>query len=729
MRRIMLIALLATATATVTAATAPPTAPVRPVTDSYFGTPIVDNYRYFENLKDPAVQAWMKAQADYTRSVLDAIPGRAALLQWARELEASQPVTVHDVQIVAGRYYSIRTPASAQTGKLYVRQGLDGDDQMLLDPEPLGRQRGSHVILYNYSPSPDGRYVAYTLSAGGSEQLELHILDVHKGADVDGMLDRAGWDPRHWLPDGSGFFYTRFKAMKSGMPPTEKYRDARVFLHRLGHPFKNDMPLFGRGLHGSVALQPDDMPNAYSPPDSHFVLMEMLHGTAPTMRVYAASREDVIHQRAHWRAIAPDHSNAFVVGDEESLDPVHGDSLYWISRKDSPNGAIMRLDLADPQSRPEIAVAAGELPISEMYAAGDALYWRVSDAGMNTLYRRAYSADAKTQALPSPYPANIASVAADSLGPGVIVRTTSWTRSDNYLAGSAGDAHLQRTTMQPAGPLDVADNMTVEEVKVRSWDGTRVPLSIMYRKDLVRDGNAPTLITGYGAYGYVDTANYSPVLRSLTERGVVLAIAHVRGGGEYGERWHKAGFQQNKPNTWKDFIACAQYLVDRHYTRPARLAGMGGSAGGILIGRAIEERPDLFTAAVALAPFADTLRFETTATGPANVAEFGSTKTPQGFRSLLAMSPYANVKDGAHYPAILIATGVNDPRVAPWESAKWAARLQAATSSGKPVLLRVDYDGGHGNLGAANEQRLALSTDWISFALWQAGVPDFQPLR
>lgn len=271
--------------------------------------------------------------------------------------------------------------------------------------------------------------------------------------------------------------------------------------------------------------------------------------------------------------------------------------------------------------------------------------------------------------------------------------------------------------------------MTVEEVKVLSWDGTRVPLSIMYRKGLPRDGSAPALLTGYGAYGYAYTASYSPVLRALTERGVVLAVAHVRGGGEYGERWHKAGFQQSKPNTWKDFIACAQYLVDHHYTRPARLAGMGGSAGGILIGRAIEERPDLFAAAVALAPTADTLRSETTATGPGNAAEFGSVKTMSGFHSLLAMSPYANVKDGVHYPAILIAAGMNDPRVAPWESGKWAARLQAATASGKPVLLRIDYDAGHGNLAASNEQRLALSTDWISFALWQAGVPAFQPPR
>lgn len=449
MRTLMLTLIAWLAPVLATSAATPPQAPVKPVIETYFGTRVTDNYRYMENLQDPAVSAWMKAQADYTRRVLDAIPARAALLQRARELEASQSETVHDVQIVAGRYYSIRVPARAETGKLYVRDGLDGPDRLLLDPEPLGAQRGTHVTLYDYSPSPDGRHVAYTLSAGGSEQLELHVLDVRKGADVDGALDRAGWDLRHWLPDGSGFFYTRFQAMKPSVPVTEKFHNARVFVHRLGHPFAQDAPLFGRGVNGGVDLQADDVPNAFSPPDSHFVLMEMFDSTNATRRVYAARREEVLDHRAHWRAIAPTYSDAFVVGDEEGPDAMHGDTLYWISRKDDPNGAIMRLDLADPQSQPEIAVPAGALPLSELYAANDALYWRVSDAGNNTLYRRAYDSGAVTQTMQSPYAANIASLAADSLGPGVIVQTASWTRSNNYLAAAAGETHMRPTTLQP----------------------------------------------------------------------------------------------------------------------------------------------------------------------------------------------------------------------------------------------------------------------------------------
>jgi prolyl oligopeptidase len=220
-----------------------------------------------------------------------------------------------------------------------------------------------------------------------------------------------------------------------------------------------------------------------------------------------------------------------------------------------------------------------------------------------------------------------------------------------------------------------------------------------------------------------------PFFRAQYERGMVVATCHVRGGGELGETWHEAGRQATKPNTWKDFIACADYLVTHKYTSAQQLVGTGGSAGGILIGRAIEERPELFVGAVALVPMADALRSETTANGVPNIPEFGSVKTAAGFRALHAMSPYANVKDGVKYPAVLITTGINDPRVDAWEPAKLAARLQAASTSGKPVLLRVDYAAGHGGMGASIDQFLAQFADMISFELWQTGDPDFQPRK
>lgn len=255
---------------------------------------------------------------------------------------------------------------------------------------------------------------------------------------------------------------------------------------------------------------------------------------------------------------------------------------------------------------------------------------------------------------------------------------------------------------------------------VTSHDGVRVPLSILHRSGLALDGSHPALLSGYGAYGMTISPHFNPAGLAFLERGGVIAYAHVRGGGEYGKPWHHAGRMATKPNTWRDFIACGEYLVTKGYTSPAKLAGQGGSAGGILIGRAITDRPDLFAAALINVGCTDMLRMETTTNGVPNIQEFGSVKTKEGFDALLAMSAYHHVQDGVRYPAVLLTHGINDPRVEPWMSAKMTARLQAATAGGRPVLFRVDYQAGHG-VGSTKAQRQEELADEWAFVLWQAG--------
>src|SRR5581483_5829484 len=381
-----------------------------------------------------------------------------------------------------------------------------------------------------------------------------------------------------------------------------------------------------------------------------------------------------------------------------------GDTLYWLSRRNAPRGEILKLDLGNPDSKPEVVIPQGELPISAVYAGRDVIWWRVSDAGANSIHRLRLIAGAKPEALALPYPGDVADVSTDGLGDDVALLINRYLRSPNYLdvdprSGIVGDDGLQ-----PAGPYDRPGDLAVEEVRVKSWDGTLVPLSIVHKKGIKLDGSNIAMITGYGAYGISTSPFYVPAMRSWYDHAQVFAFAHVRGGGELGEAWHQGGFQQTKPNTWKDFIACAQYLVDHKYTRPSKLFAWSQSAGGILIGRAIEERPDLFGAAVIRVPSADMLRFQTTANGPDNIPEFGDVRTRDGFNALYAMSPYAHVEDGVKYPPVMIYAGANDQRVAAWVPAKFAARLQAATTSGKPVLLRVDYDAGHTGFDATRAQ-------------------------
>jgi prolyl oligopeptidase len=312
--------------------------------------------------------------------------------------------------------------------------------------------------------------------------------------------------------------------------------------------------------------------------------------------------------------------------------------------------------------------------------------------------------------------------------PGALLEMTTWTKAAQIYAYDPGSRQVSNTKLQPAGPFDAPADLESVEVKARSYDGTLIPLSIVYKKGLKLDGSNPTLLEGYGAYGISGDPFFDPRYLAWYERGGVFAVAHIRGGGEYGEDWHLAGKMLTKHNTWRDFIASAQYLIDQKYTTSAKLAIEGGSAGGITIGRSITERPDLFAAAIDAVPMSDAVRTEFTPNGPPNIPEFGTVKTEDGFKGLYEMSAYHHVKDGTAYPAVMVTTGFNDPRVISWEPGKMAARLQAATSSGKPILLRVDYDAGHG-FGSTKTQREEEMADEMSFMLWQFGVPDFQAVK
>jgi prolyl oligopeptidase len=311
--------------------------------------------------------------------------------------------------------------------------------------------------------------------------------------------------------------------------------------------------------------------------------------------------------------------------------------------------------------------------------------------------------------------------------PGALLYVTSWNKAFRIYAYDPETKQATDTKLQPEGPYDNPADVESAEVKVPSYDGTLVPLSITYPKNMKRDGSNPTLMEGYGAYGFPSLPDFDPMRLAWYEKGGVLAVCHVRGGGEFGEEWHLAGKQATKPNTWRDFNACAQYLIDNKYTSAAHLAGVGGSAGGILIGRAITDRPDLWGAAIDIVGCSDTLRMETTANGVPNIPEFGSTKTEDGYKALYAMSSYNHIKDRTAYPSVLFETGYNDPRVDPWEMAKMTAALQAATSSGNPVLLRVEYEGGHGGIGGTEKQAQERLADEYSFLLWRFGAPGFQP--
>ena len=694
---------------------APPVAAVRDVTDAYFGQKVVDPYRWMEDTKSTEFADWLKAQNAYTRAVLEKIPGRTALATRIKALDDAGPA-VSSVQWADGRYFYFKTDPGSDNRRLFVRDRLDAPERLLLDTEKQSTKEKHYSIDY-FTPSLDGGYVAAGVSAGGSENSILEVIETATGKDLPDRIDRAEFGGVSWRKDGKSFFYTRLAKLPPDAPPTDKYLKSQVFLHTLGSNPDSEPAVFGFGVADSVTVAPADFSFVLQSTASPWIIGVVAHGVQNELTLYTAPKDSVRGAATAWRKFAD-------VEDAVTSVDLHGATGYLLSHKDASRFQIMTVDLAHPGSKPAVLVPASDAVIRNLGVAKDALYVQDLDAGLGRL-RRVALGGGPAEVVALPFPGAIQSFTTDARLDGPIVQITSWTESPRWYSYSASQRGLIDTKLVPKSPVDFSGVESVE-VKAKSADGTMVPLSIVFKKGLARDGSHPAYLAGYGAYGITYDPAFVPTNLAWLERGGVLAIAHVRGGGEYGEDWHRAGMLATKPHTVDDFIACGEYLVENKYTAPQRLSGEGTSAGGVTIGGAITRRPDLFGAALIRVGDSDALRSETMESGPANIPEFGTVTTEEGFKALWAMDAYQHVKDHTAYPGVMLTTGANDPRVAPWQAAKMTARLQAATSSGKPILLRVDYDAGHG-LGSTKTQRDDQRADEFAFLFWQLGEPGFQP--
>jgi prolyl oligopeptidase len=705
--------------AAVAAFAQPPQAPVRNVQDTYFGVTVDDPYRYMENLKDPEVVAWIRAQAGYARNVLDSIPGRADILKQLRAMDAATPARVSDVQrLPGGLLFYEKRGAKDDQFKLYRRQGYGGAEKLLVDPERLRRATGRpHAINY-YAASPDGRHVAVGISESGSEEASIYVFDTRTGQRLGTPIDRARFGGISWIPDGSAFFYNRLRKLPPDAPAVEIQKFSQVFLHKLGTDAESDAVVVKEGTPG-IAVEAIDTPIVQATPGSRWALAVLYAGTQREVTIYVAPLADAIAGTANWRRIVtPD--------DKVTSYAVIGDVVYLLTHRDSPRFSVVRASLASGTiAGAKTVVPPSELVAEEIGAARDALYVSERDGAVQRVMRVAHD-ESKPTEIALPFSGSAEIVSTDPRLDGTLIEMTGWTRSFRLYEYRANDRRVVDTRLYPVGKYDQPRDLVAREVKVKSHDGALVPLSIIHKKGVVLDGRNPTLLYGYGAYGITESALFTPTRLAWLDRGGIYAVANVRGSAVYGEEWYRAGFKATKPNTWKDFIACAQFLIDEKYTSSAKLGILGGSAGGILVGRAMTERPDLFAAVVSEVGVSDTIRMETTTNGFSNITEFGTVEKEDEFRALLAMSTYAHIRNGTPYPATLFTHGFNDPRVDVWESAKAAARLQAASTSGKPILLDVDYEAGHG-IGSTKEQRFIQYADIYSFVFWQTGKPGFEP--
>jgi prolyl oligopeptidase len=696
----------------------PPIAPIKPVIDDYFGAKVTDNYRYMENFNDETVQQWVRAQADFTKDTLEQLPGRNAFFNRMLELDASMPAKVFGVlRLANGKIFYRKKGAQDDVLKLYMRNSIKGEEILLIDPDKFKQETGKPHAIKWFTPSWDGKYVTYMLSASGANDASLYVMDTETRKDVDKPILQTHYGGM-WLPDNKSFLYTRLQEMKEGMAMTEKYQRSKVYVHVLGTDVENDKLVLGHDVTPSINISPVAIPFIVTVPQSDYVFAIILYGTQKECDLYVATLGSFSQGTPEWKKICD-------ITDEVINFEVHGEDVYLWTHNHAPRFKIVKTSLKNPDfSKAEIIVPESNMMVRDLVAAQDAFYVVKTDAGISQVIRIPYGGKAEQLKLPFEGTVYILSKDDQRLGKSdsrveeILLGITSWTKHESIYEYDPKTNQITEVDLQLKSKYDAPKDLVAEEVKVRSHDGTIVPLSIIYKQGIKQDGSNPCWLIGYGAYGYSFEPDYQHLNYAWYEKGGILAIAHVRGGGEKGEEWHRAGFQKTKPNTWKDFIACAEYLIKQRYTSPAKLAGEGVSAGGILIGRTITERPDLFAVAIPRVGCLNPVRFETTSNGVNNVPELGSCQTEEGFQALYEMDTFLHVQDGMNYPAMMITHGMNDGTCEPWQSTKFAARIQSASTSGRPVLLCMDYEAGHGN-GSTETQRLRERADIFAFMMWQ----------
>ena len=689
----------------------PPKARVEVVRDTYFGTVIEDPYRWMEDYKSDEAQSWLRQQAEYAAHVLDSLPERDALLARITTLSEAGPRMRH-LSMAGGRVFALRQNPGENLPRLVMYRSADAPETTLIDPNAI--HGDVHTAIDWYAPSLDGRLVAYGISQGGSEDSTLYVLDVEQGKTLALAIPHTVFGGVCWLEDHASFLYNRLPDRTPETPTGDYFLDSRIYLHRLGTDAASDPAVLGRGAHASLDFARIDIPFVSVQRDSPWMVGLVLHGDLKEHLVYIAPKSALTDPASiPWRQVAS-------VDDAITGFAFTGDTLYLLTHRNAPRYQVVAVPLDAPDiARATVVVPQSDVVLQDVRVAGDYLLVREMHGGISGLMR-VPRAGGVPEPVSLPETGAILDWAGEPDSPIVYLLTSAWTVSPRVLRYDVASNAVSDTGWLPPSTVDF-NEIESHEVEVPAPDGERIPLSIIHRKGLVLDGSHPTLLTGYGSYGISFPPFFMPQMLAWYERGGVMAFAHIRGGGEKGDAWHQAGRLLNKENTIQDFITCAEYLVNAGYTRPERLAGEGGSAGGIPSGGALVRRPDLFAAMVMRVAVTNALRFELTENGPPNVVEMGSATTEDGFKALLIADSYLRVRDDTPYPAVLLTSGANDPRVVVWMAMKMAARLQAATSSGKPVLLRLEEQAGHG-MGSTRAQEDAELADRLAFLLWQFGL-------
>ncbi len=693
------------------------TAKVDPVVDNYFGTSVTDPYRYMEDLKNPKVYAWFKSHADYSRQLIDAIPGRQKLLDKMYEFDERAGTRRFNLSITDNdQYFYQRLTPDDDTGKLYYRDGYNGEEYLLLDPHTY--EEGKKYTISTISPSQDGSHVVAGIAEGGSEVNTLVIIRVEDRTIYPERIERCMSASNYWLQDGNAFTYLQENS--DDVNAMNKRMDAKALLHKLGSDPAEDRVLLSREKYPELKLTSRDIPFVVYDNDNGLV-----YGYAYTvernLKVFFAPGSTIYDESIPWSSlIQPEHQIQNMIATPEAF--------YFLTTQDAPNYKIIKTSLDNPKVKNAKVVVEedADAPIKSFTLTSDGMYYTLSFNGIQEKLYFLPEGSSNARELTLPFTAG--NVSLQAKGPrfsDIWVIISGWTsKPQRYRYVPDKDEFILENLSTPVEFPEFVD-LVAEELMVSSHDGTMVPLSIIYNKGVERNSSNPVFLYGYGAYGMSMNPVFSPSMYLWTTEGGIVAIAHVRGGGELGNAWHQAGYKTTKPNSWKDLIACTEYLIKHNYTSPDHVAIHSASAGGIMVGRAMTERPDLFKVVLPHVGVMNPMRAEFSPNGPANIPEFGTVKDSIECKALMEMDAYLHLKEGEKYPATLVTAGINDPRVSAWSPGKFAARLMAVNASENPIIFLPDFDSGHG-IGDVKSKQIEGFADMMSFALWQVGHQEYQ---
>jgi prolyl oligopeptidase len=681
----------------------PPVATPRPVADFFHGTRVIDSYRWLEKADSPEVQKWVSEENEYTRALLDPLPGRAAIQKRLTELLSIGSVSA---PVLAGRHYFYTRREGLQNQPvLYVRDSLNGSDRVLVDANSLAAD--GTIALDWFQPSENGKYVAYGTSPSGSEMSTLHVIESKTGEILSDTIERTRAASIAWLHDNSGFYYTRYPK-KGEVPAGQEMYNRHVYFHLLGSPVETDNAIFGEGR------DPEDWPGVSLSNDGRWLLINVSEG-------WTKSELFLMDLKSDKAPIRLTTGKNFLYSAD-----IYDGKVYITSNEDAPRYRVFVTDAGnfDREAWKEI------IPQSDAVLQGAAVF----GGKLVAQYEQNASSQVKTFDLDGK---KLNDIALPAIGT-VYSSGGKWNRDEVFYGFQSftfapsiyrydlKDGSTSLWTKVDAPSIE-ASAYDVQQEWFNSKDGTRVPMFVVHKKGLQKNGKNPTLLTAYGGFNVSLTPTFSRTAYLWMEHGGIYAVANLRGGAEFGEDWHRAGMLDKKQNVFDDMIAAAQHLISEKYTDKHHLAIQGGSNGGLLMGAMITQRPDLFRAVVCQVPLLDMLHYQDFQIAKLWIPEYGTAENPDQFKWLYAYSPYHHVKTGVEYPAILFMTADTDTRVDPMHAKKMTALMQAAAQNGsshtRPILLRIESKAGHG-AGKPVTKQIEEFTDVYSFLFWQLGVKE-----